>query len=56
MHIPSLENVYQTMEKQQQILISERMKINDIKNKIGLQERGETPSKIKYSFDKQDDL
>lgn len=56
MHIPSLENVYQTMERQQQILMTEKLKINNIKSRIGMYERGDTPSKIKYSFDKPEKL
>lgn len=56
MRIPNLENVYLTMEKQQQILMREKMHINEIKNKIGMHERGETPLKIKYSFSNPDNL
>lgn len=56
MYIPTLENVYQTMERQQQILLREKLKINDIKNKVGIHERAETPSKLKYSFNKPEIL
>lgn len=56
MHIPSLENVYQTMETQQQILMRQRQQINDIKARVGIFERGETPSKVKYSFSNPDKL
>lgn len=47
MRIPTLEHIYQTMEKQQQILSKEKEKIERIKTKIGV--RNSTPTKIKYS-------
>lgn len=48
MRIPSLENVYQTLEKQHQILLREREKISKIKSKIGIREAA--PAQIKYSY------
>ena len=38
MHVPTLENVYQTLGKQHEILMQEQSKINKIKSHIGLRE------------------
>lgn len=54
MRIPTLENVYQTLEQQHQILMKEKAKINKIKNKIGV--RDSSPSKIKYSYSNTDNM
>ncbi|XP_031628108.1 nuclear pore complex protein Nup214-like [Contarinia nasturtii] len=54
MRIPTLENVYQTLEQQHQILMKEKAKISKIKSKIG--GRDSSPSKIKYSYSKTDNL
>lgn len=54
MRIPSLENVYQTLEKQQQILLKGKERINSIKAKIGGREA--SPSKIKYSYSNTDNM
>lgn len=36
MHVPTLENVYQTLHKQHAILLKEREKISKIKQKLGI--------------------
>lgn len=55
--IPTLENVYQTMEKQQEILLREAAKINAIKAKIGIKDRNTNePLKPRYQFNKPDVL
>lgn len=54
MRIPTLENVYQTLEKQHQILMKEKEKINKLKLKAGL--RDSSPNKIKYSYSNTDNL
>lgn len=38
MHVPTLENVYQTLHKQHAILLKEREKISKIKTKLGISE------------------
>lgn len=55
MRIPTFENVYQTMEKQHEILLREKAKINSIKSKIGVRET-DTPPKLRYQFNKPDVL
>lgn len=54
MRIPTLENVYQTLEKQHQILMKEKERINKLKIKAGL--RDSSPNKIKYSYSNTDNL
>lgn len=54
MRIPTLENVYQTLEQQHQILMKEKAKINKIKAKIGVRES--SPHKIKYSYSNTDNM
>lgn len=54
MRIPTLENVYQTLEKQHQILMKEKEKINKLKVKAGV--RDSSPNKIKYSYSNTDNL
>lgn len=56
MHIPTLENVYQTLEKQHQILLKEKEKINNIKAKIGVRNNNALPSKVKYNYSKAENL
>lgn len=54
MRIPTLENVYQTLEKQQIILMKEKEKIKKLKVKVGV--RDASPNKIKYSYSNTDNL
>lgn len=54
MRIPTLENVYQTLEKQHQILMKEKERINKLKVKVG--GRDSSPTKIKYSYSNTDNL
>lgn len=54
MRIPSLENVYQTLGKQQQILSKTRENINEFKLKIG--GRQASSNKIKYSYSNTDNM
>lgn len=35
MHVPSLENIYQTLTKQRDIINRQRIKINHIKSRLG---------------------
>lgn len=35
MHVPSLENIYQTITKQRDIISRQRIKINHIKSRLG---------------------
>lgn len=55
MKIPTMENVYQTIRKQQQIMMREREKIKKIKEKIGGKA---TPAeqKIVYSYTNTENL
>lgn len=54
MHIPSLENVYQTLRKQHEILLQEREKINKIKAKLGVADSDQ--SKLQRGASKQEPL
>lgn len=54
MRIPTLENVYQTLEQQQQILLKEKAKINKLKAKIDGCDS--SPGKIKYSYSNADNM
>lgn len=38
MHMPTLENVYQTLSKQRDILNRQKLKINYMKSKLGLRD------------------
>lgn len=55
MHIPTLENVFQTLEKQYQILLKEKEKIEEIKIKAGIRDTT-TPAKVKYSYSNADNV
>lgn len=50
MHIPSMENIYQTLEKQHDVLQREKLKIQKLKIKAGLRDCGNESAKIKYNF------
>lgn len=54
MHIPSLENVYQTLRKQHEIVLQEREKINKIKTKLGVGDSDQ--SKSQRGVSKQEPL
>lgn len=55
MKIPTMENVYQTIRKQQQIMMRERDKIKKIKEKLG-GKATITEKKIVYSYTSTDNL
>lgn len=55
MRIPTFEHVYQTMEKQHEILLREKAKIDAIKAKVGVRSI-DTPLKLRYQFNKPDAL
>lgn len=46
-YVPTLENVYETLRKQHSILIKEKEKIGKIKQKLGIDNIGPNPTKLK---------
>ena len=45
MHIPNLETIYQTLSKQREILNRQKIKIGQIKTKLGFREHPKTHQK-----------
>lgn len=51
MHVPSLENIYQTLTKQRDIISRQRIKINHIKSKLGYKDNLNPSKKTSELYD-----
>lgn len=51
MHVPSLENIYQTLTKQRDIISRQRIKINHIKSRLGYKDNLNPSKKASELYD-----
>lgn len=51
MHVPTLENIYQTLTKQRDIISRQRIKINHIKSRLGYKDNLNTSKKTSELYD-----